>query len=179
MYKRIKSVFIFSVVLSLVAGCGYTTRGFIDPRYKTVYVRPAVNDIEITGETQENDKFRSIPPLLENYLTSSLLDRFNLDGILKVVEESKADLLVETTLKDYYRESIRYNDDDDIEEQRIKLIYEFSLFGSDGALIKTKRIVANEKFATTGANARTEESALDDLMDDAARRLVEDIVEAW
>lgn len=179
MYKKIKFTFVFGLIVSLLAGCGYTTRGFLDSRYKTVYVRPAVNDIEITGETQENDKFRSVPPLLENYLTSSLLDRFNLDGILKVVVEDEADLVVETVLKDYYRESIRYDEDDDIEEQRIKLVYEFSLFEANGSLVKTKKIVASEKYATTGANARTEEAALDDLMDDAARRLVENIVEAW
>lgn len=170
---------VMSVLLLSFLGCGYTTRGFIDPRFKTVYVRPVVNDIKITGETQENDKFRSVPPLLENNLTSALLDRFNLDGSLKVVDESSADLIVEAALIDYYRESVRYDDDEEIEEQRIKLIFTFESFDSEGELIKSKKLVAHEDYATSGSNARTEEVAIDELMDDAARRLVEEIIEAW
>lgn len=165
--------------MSCVVGCGYSTRGFINPNYKTVYVRPVENDIKITGETQENDKFRSVPPLLENNLTSALLDRFSLDGSLKTVNESAADLVVEATLNDYFRESIRFDEDDEIEEQRIKLIFTFDMYDAEGALVRSKKLIAHEDYATTGSNARSEEAALDDLMEDAARRLVEDIIEAW
>lgn len=178
MLANVKKILLLLVLVS-VSACGYTTRGFVDPRFKSVYVRPVVNDIKMTGETQENDKFRSVPPLLENEFTTALLDRFNLDGSLKVVDESRADLIVEASLLDYYRESIRFDDDEDIEEQRLKLIFTFDTYDSSGELIKSKKISANEDYATSGSNARTEEAAINDLMEDAARRLVEDIIEAW
>lgn len=177
--KRIKKSILLLVALVLFAGCGYTTRGFLNPNYKTVYVKPVVNNVKFTGETQENNTFRSVPPLIENKLTNALFDRFNLDGNLKTVDELGADLVLDCVITDYLREAVRFDDDENVEEHRIKIWYNFTLTDSQGAVIDEKSLIADEEYALTGSNARSEDSALVDLLDDAARRVVEEIIESW
>lgn len=167
------------LLLLLFAGCGYTTRGFLDASYKTIFVKPVVNEVSITDEMQEDTEYRSVPPLIENRFTNALLDRFNLDGNLKASDEYSADLILSCRIIDYSRDAIRFDDSEDVEEQRLRIDYAFTLADRSGNAVKEKTLVAYEEYAQSGSSASTEEAALSVLLDDAARRLVEDIIESW
>ena len=173
------TLIVFSLVVSSFSGCGYTTRGFIDPQYQTIYIRPVVNKIKVTGETQEFGDFRSVPPFLDQAFTRALISRFNLDGHLRVTNEENADLTVECTMTDYKQGTLRYDNDDRVEEYRLKLYYTYRLLDSVGEVVKKGNLVANSEYALVGAAARSEDQAIAELLNDASRRLVDDIIEAW
>ncbi len=177
---KIKSVLFLSAAVSLFcSGCGYTTRGFLGS-YKSIYIKPVVNKIRVTGETQEYGKYRSIPPLTENKFTRALRDRFNLDGSLQMRNQQKADLVLECSMNDYIREVLRYNDNEGVDEYRIKLQFSYKLYrGNNEELLRTRNLVADTEYTLSGSRAETEDSALDDLLDDAARRVVGDVIEWW
>lgn len=175
-FRKAKLFFIIGLVFTFISGCGYTTRGSLDPAYKTIYVKPVVDKIEVTGETQEYSQFRSVPPLLDNSFTSALISRFNMDGNLKPIDKKTSDLVLETSITDYVRGGLRYDEDDDVEEYRLKLYFEYKLFDSEGELIRNGDLVADTEY---NFNTESESSAISELLDDAARRLVEHIIEAW
>lgn len=173
---KILSSFLFILFFT---GCGYTTQSLLNPAYKTIYISPAVSKIQFTGESQEYSKFRSVPPLLADRLTKSLISRFNLDGHLKTVKEGLSDLILTCEINDYVRDTLRYDDNNDVEEYRLKLYLTYSLIDKQGRVESKKRIVADTEYSLTGSAAKSEASALNDLVDDASRRVVEDIIEAW
>ncbi len=163
--------------LVIISGCGYTTRGSLNPAYKTVYIEPVTENIEFTGETQSYSDFRSVPPLLDNSFTSALISRFNLTGGLKVVNKNNADLFLETEITDYIRGGLRYDEQDDIEEYRLKMSFKYKLFNAKNELVKENSLSASTEYNISGGE--TQSQAISDLLDDAARRLTEDIIESW
>lgn len=174
-----KKVLIF-VVLGVFAGGCYSTRGFVNPKYRTIYVAPVKNKIKFTQETQEYSNYRSFPALFENDFTNALIDRFNLDGALKTDNRYFSQLRLETEITDYVRDVLRYNDNDSVEEYRLKLFFKYRLYDNrTNTLVKENSLIADTNYSLTGSGATTEEEALKDLFSDAARRLVEDITEAW
>jgi len=151
----------------------------LDPAYKTVYVKPVVNKVKFTEETQLGAGVRTLPPQIENRFTAALRDRMLRDGNLKSVDMASADLLLEVEITDYVREGMRYDDNQKINEQRLKLVYNYVLKNQEGTEVNKGSLIADELYANSGTHMRSEEVALRDLLDDAGRRVVQDIVEAW
>lgn len=178
-FKSIIITSLYTLVFVLFFGCGYTTRGFLNPEYKTIYVKPVVNTLRVTGETQEYSSFRSVPPFLEDSFTSALISRFNIDGNLRVVQKENADLILECEITDFLRSPLRYDDDDEIEEYRIKIFFRYDLYDSNNDLVEKRNLVANQEYALTGSAAISENQALSELLNDAARRVTESIIEIW
>ena len=178
MRKRLLLSIYFLLVVSIL-GCGYTTRGFLNPDYKSIFVKPVLNKLTFTKETQEYRDFRSIPPLLEDSFTKALISRFNLDGNLRVDREETADLILETEITDFLRETLRYTDQDRVQEYRLKIYFTYKLYDKNNNLIRKKSLVSDTTYTLEGKFAESEDSAISDLLDDAARRIVEDIVEEW
>ena len=174
-----KRLFSLMIGMSLFAGCGYTTQGMLDPSYKTVYVKPVVNKVNTTEETKIGEGVRTLPPQLENRFSAALRDRMLRDGNLKSVDQASADLTLEVTITDYAREGMRYDDSKKINEQRLKINFEYVLKNAAGEDVNKGSLMADELYANTGTNARSEDAAMRDLLDDAGRRVVQDIVEAW
>jgi len=171
--------FFASLLIILMSGC-YSTRGFIDSKYKTIYVEPVKNKIKFTQETQEYSKYRSFPALFENDFTAALIDRFNLDGALKVDNRYFSQLRLETEINDFVRDVLRYTDSDSVEEYRLKLFFKYRLYDNEtNELIKENSLIADANYSLSGSTATSEEGALKELFVDAARRLVEDVTEAW
>jgi len=178
------SLFITTIcyLLSVVcfSGCfGYTTQSFLNPEHKSIYIKPVINNMKFTGETQEYSKFRSMPPLLENSFTQALISRFNLDGSLKIVKEPDADLILECQINDFLRSTLRYDDQDRVEEYRLKIYFDYKLYDRGANLIRQGDMVADAEFAFVGSAARSEARAISELLDDASRRISEDITEVW
>jgi hypothetical protein len=174
-----KRLCVMMLGFSMLAGCGYTTQGMLDPSYKTVYVKPVINKINTTEETKVGAGVRTVPPQIENRFTAALRDRMLRDGNLKSVSQDTADLILEVTITDYAREGMRYDDNKKINEQRLKINYDYVLKNAAGEDVNKGSLIADELYANTGTNARSEDAAMRELLDDAGRRVVQDIVEAW
>jgi len=165
--------------LWFIEGCGYTTRSLITQSYKTIYVRPFVNKIDITSETSVARRYKTYYPLLENDITLKVIDQFILDGNLRIARGEDADLILEGELNDYRRDALRYTgvDDEEVEEYRISLVVNLKLYDTRGKtqLWEVGSFVGD----TTYFTQESESSAISRAIEDLARRVVDRVVDVW
>jgi len=170
-------IFLFLCFIFLY-GCGYTTRAFIYKEDK-IFIEPIVNKIDITSEGRRYSDYRTYPILLEKRLTNALINKFNVYGNLKVSNKKENSLLLDCSITNYDKEALRYSDQDNITEQKLRLTVHIKLFDSSGKILKEKDIVGETSFFLEGTNSKSETLAWEDLIDDTARRIFETIVEEW
>lgn len=166
-----------------LVGCGYTTRSMISDKFKTVYVAPFLNKIDITKETDVASKYKIYRPFLETDITKAVIAKFLSDGNLKLLKQESADLVLKGELVEFRKDPLRYTDSDEVEEYRINLIVNLNLWDN-----KENRLAWEEKrftgdttyFAlTTNSQYKSEATAINDAITDLARRIVERTVEQW
>jgi len=173
-------------LLFLVSGCGYTTSGGMYAGEKIV-IKPVVNSINITSENRKYSTYESYPILIENRLTNQLVRKFNIDGSLKVVNYSPQALELSCNITDYKKEALRYSDDDDIREQRLRLYVQMKLINPAGEILEERSVVGEVTYFLTGitlndgtsVQPKSETAAQADLVDDTARRISEAVLEKW
>jgi outer membrane lipopolysaccharide assembly protein LptE/RlpB len=170
--------FFILISIFLVAGCGYTTRGFVHDS-NTIIIEPVTNDMDITSEQRRYSDYATFPILIENSFTSLLVQKFNIDGGFKVVSEGPDALCLKCAIKNYTKGTLRYSDNDDVREQRLRLHTVITLSQPDGEVLKTQKVVGQTTYFLTGPNQKSEEAAQQDLIDDTARRIMEAVVEDW
>jgi outer membrane lipopolysaccharide assembly protein LptE/RlpB len=168
------------LVLSLIllCACGYTTRGFVYSSDK-IFIAPSVNKINITSENRRYSNFTVYPILLEQRLTNKIINRFNVDGHLKVVSKAENALKLTSEITAYTKEAMRYDASEDVKEQRLRLHVKIKVFNPEGGIIKEKDVVGETSFFLTGPNSVSETTAQGDLVDDTSRRILEAVVEEW
>ncbi|MCF7871105.1 MAG: hypothetical protein K9L95_03860 [Candidatus Omnitrophica bacterium] len=173
--KPAKNWKLLLVFLLMIGGCGYSTRGF---KYKegSIRIKPVVNKINITSENRKYSGYTAYPRLIEDRLTNRLVSEFNIQSNLDVVSESRNALELECQVTGYRRQTLRYTDSDDPEEQRLRLEVKMTLISSAGEILKEKNIVGQASFFL---NSKSEVAAQNDLIDDTARRITEAVVEEW
>ncbi len=171
----------FTSVLLFLSGCGYTTKSLLPPDIKTIYVDNFKNTINITAEQSNIRMYAGYRPGMERDLTKAVIDRFLLDGNLRIETESNADLILESELTDFRREALRYDTNNNVEEYRIKLIVNMELKNrkTGRALWAEKGFTGETTYRTSGPLAKSEAAAVNDAIIDLARRIVERTVEAW
>jgi len=179
-----KTIFLVSgfwLLVTLIAGCGYTTRSFIHSQYKKIYIQPFTNKIDITTEASEHRRLITYYPLLETNITSKVIEQFILDGNLRVVREEGADCVLESELIDFRRDTLRYTETDEPKEYRLTLAVNLSLWTKNKEKIiwQEKNFLGDTTYFVTGSLAKSEISAIDDAIKDLARRIVERTVEEW
>jgi len=122
--------------------------------------------------------------MLESDVTKKVTNKFLFDGNLKPVKEENADLILKGELVGFRRDPLRYTDSDEVEEYRINIQVNLSLWDT-----KENQLVWQENnftgdftyftsFSTAGT-PRSEDAAVNDALDDLARRIVERTVEQW
>jgi uncharacterized protein YcfL len=173
-----KKIFLLTIFLYLFYGCGYTTRGFQYQEDK-IFIAPIINKIDITSEERRYSGYKVFPILLEKKLTNELINKFNIDGHLKVVSETEESLVLSCFIKDYQKEALKYTSDEEVKEQRLRLYVHIKLQDSEGSILKEKDIVGEASYFLSGPNKKSEESAQSDLIDDTARRILEAVIEEW
>ena len=168
-----------NIVLLLIfvcAGCGYTTRGFI---YKTskILIEPIKNQIDITSENRNYAGYTTYPILIENGLTNAIVNKFNVDGNFKVVNNDNEALKLICEIADYQKGALSYSKEnrDEVSEQRLRLYVKIKLIDVSGKILKDKTIIGETTYFLTGS----ETAAQVDLIEDTARRVLELIVEEW
>ncbi len=172
-------IFYFVFFLLLYGyGCGYTTRA-VNYKEQRIYISPVVNKINITYESRAYSSYNSYPVLLEKRLTNALVEKFNVDGHLSVSPDKEGALRLVCEIKDYRKEALRYTDNDEVTEQRLRLYVHIVLYGSEGNKLKEKDIIGETTYVLSGARRKTESSAQVDLVNDTARRIVDSVVEEW
>lgn len=165
------------VLLLFLLGCGYTTRVFVTD--EKIYVKPVVNNISITAETRAYAQYKSYPILIEKTLTNDIISEFNIRGAFKVANEAEASYKLECIVYDYKKEALRYSDADDVSEQRLRLYVKLKLYDAGDKIVKEKTVVGETTYFLTGTLAKSESAAMEEVIDDTARRIVEAISEEW
>lgn len=173
----------FYFSLFTLIGCGYTTRSFVAPSIKTIYIEPFANKIDITSELSEHRKYKTYFPLLEAKITRAVVDRFVFDGNLRIGKPETADIVLKGELLDYAKDALRYatSDNSTVEEYRLSLAVNISLVDrkENKILWEQNNFVGDTTYFTSGSSAKSEETALSDAVKDLARRIVALTIEEW
>jgi len=170
---------IYYLLSTIFMGCGYTTRSLISSKYKNIYVEHFENKIDIAKETESIRRYKLYYPLLEQNIWKAVIDRFNLDGNLRVSPKESADLILKCSLLDFRRDALRYEDNDEVEEYRISITVELELKDKNDKVLKKTNIVGDATYFLTGPHAKAEPLAIEDAIQDVSRRIVEQVVEIW
>ena len=170
-----------SFSLMFLSGCGYTTRSLISQEYKTIYVTPFVNKVDITQEFYAANKYRIYRPKLETDITTYVTNRFLFDGNLKPSKEESADMILKGELVDFRRDALRYDDDDNVTEYRLNIVVNLTMIDKEEGKIlwQENNFTGDSTYFTTGSLAKSEDAAIKDALTDLARRIVERTVEQW
>lgn len=178
--KTMAGIALLAGSVLVMTGCGYTSRAFISNSYKTIYVSPFANKIDITQESDASSRYRLYRPLLETDITGATIERFVLDGNLRISRQEDADLILRGALMEYRRDALRYISDDVVEEYRISLKMDLGLNDKEGKLIwEEKGLIGDYTYFVSGPNAKSESTAIDEAVKDISRRIVDRVVEEW
>lgn len=182
MKTKLLSLAILFMACSLqLAACGYTSRSMISNEYKTIYVPPFANKINITQEENVANKYRIYRPQLETDITRAVVNKYLFDGNLKPVKEEAADLILKGEVLEFRNDPLRYDDNNEALEYRISLLVNLSLWNrKENRLIwQENNFTGESTYFTSGSQAKSEASAINDAVSDLARRVVERTVEQW
>jgi len=163
------------------AGCGYTSRSIIADKYSTIYVVPFANKIDITKESDAARKFKTYRPFLETDITKAVIDKFLFDGTLRPLQQEFADVVLKGELVEFRRDALRYDRNDEVLEYRINLVVNIGLWDNrENKLIwQENNFTGDTTYFTSGSQAESEDSAINEAISDLARRVVERTVEQW
>ncbi|MHB8154519.1 MAG: LPS assembly lipoprotein LptE [Candidatus Omnitrophota bacterium] len=179
---------IFYLLTTVLTGCGYTTRSMLYGKYKTIYIAPFLNKVDITQESHSANKYRIYRPMLETDITKRTINRYLFDGNLKPIKEGLADLVLKGELIEYRKDPLSYTEDtENITEYRINIYVNLSLWDQkeNKLLWEEKNFNGNFSFFTTYAPTNisqgntSEDNAVTKAVEDLARRIVERTVEQW
>lgn len=182
--KKKLGLFLIAVVFLLttgLAGCGYTTRSMIADKFKTIYVKPFVNTVDISNEVDSANKYKIYRPMIESDITRYVNDRYLFDGNLRPGKVELADLILKGGVVEFRKDPLRYMDNDDVSEYRINLVVNISLWDrkENTLLWEEKNFTGDATYFTSGPKAKSEDEAVADALNDLARRIVERTVEQW
>lgn len=159
---------------------GYTTGNLLPDSINTIYIDNFVNKIDVTQEITNVDQYRIYRSGLESDITNAVLDGFRRDGSLLIVPKGQGDLRLYGDLIKLGREPLRYDSNDNITEYRIYIIANLVMKNSkDEELWKESNFTGEATYTTTGPLARSEDSAIDDAIQDFQQRVIERTIEDW
>lgn len=169
------------IAILLLTGCGYTTGSLLPDHLKTIYVDNFKNSIDVSAEPSAEHGYRISRPGVENEVTQALTNQFLFDGNLRIVNKDDADLVITGEVIDYYKQPLRYDKFDNIEEYRVIITVNMKLEDTvrGDTMWKKDGFIGYDTYFLTGAHATDEAEARQGAVDDLAERIVEKVVEAW
>ena len=178
--KRYHFLIIVFLVLS-ISGCGYTTGSLLPDYLKTIYVEDFKNKIDVSTEPSGDKAFRIYRPGAENDITSAIIDQFIFDGNLRIVDREDADLVLSGELIDYYKQPLRYDRFDNVEEYRVIITVNMKLEDrvKNNMMWVQDGFIGYDTYRLSGAFVSSEEEAREGAIKDLAARVVEKVIEAW
>ena len=180
MVKDLRVALFFLTVLAL-SGCGYTQKSLLSESIKNIYISPIKNAIDLSGEVTDKKPFRVYRPGVEVDLTNAIINRFIFDGNLKVSSPEKADATAEAKLVDYRRDALRYSSGDDIQEFRLSVALDITVYETrtHKVLWHDTHLTGDTSFFLSGPRAVSEDQAAQKALEDVARRVVDKTIEVW
>ena len=160
--------------LSFLSGCGYTQEARLPSGIKTIAVPTFKNEIP----PKEQFAYRQG---LEIELTNAIVDRFIFDGNLKVVDESKADAVLEGAIISYEQEGLRFDRLENVEEYRLFLVVRFKLIDrrTNKVIFEDPNFSGRTEFFVSRSPTNVRRSAANSATFDLATSIVNRIVEEW
>lgn len=185
MVKTVKKHFLFLIlVLGIIfqsSGCGYTTKSLLPSSIQSIYVAPVKNAIDVSSEISDKSRFRAYRPGVEVDITNAIINRFIFDGNLKVQSAERANAVLEAKLIDYRRDALRYSEGNDVQEYRLSIVLDATVYQSDNRKIlwHDTSLTGDTTFFLSGSRATSEDLAVGKAIEDLARRVVEKTIELW
>ena len=167
----------FTFLLTILSGCGYTTGSLLPSNYRTLHVEPFKNKIEFVSEN-----VRALyVPLMETKVRTAMIDRFQLDGHLRLSDSDKSDLVLKGELLSFERDDLRTDVNQNVQEYRLRITVALTMMdNTTGQVFWSESSFSGEStYFTSGSQAKSETAALEDTMKDLARRVVERTIENW
>lgn len=180
--KERRRIFLLAVFLILcLPGCGYTTGSLLPSNLKTIHVEDFANKIDISAEPSDKDGYKIYRVGIETDVTKAIIDQFIFDGHLRIVERKDADLVLSGELVDYYKQPLRYDKFDNIEEYRIIITVNMELkdMADEKVMWKESGFIGYETYTLTGDFATSEDAAREKAVKDLAGKIVEKVIEGW
>jgi len=182
---KIKLFFYFTVINLVLAlglsGCGYTTHSLIASKYKTIYITPFVNKVDVASEANIANQYRIYKPMIESGITQYVTNQYLSDGNIRPVKYGQADLILKGEVVEFRKDPLRYDSANEVSEYRINLVVNISLWDSDeNKLIwQENNFTGDTTYFALGPESKTEDAAVVDALKDLSRRIVERTVEQW
>lgn len=173
MNKKLIPLYVLSVFLLSVLGCGYHIGSSImNPQIKTIAIAPVKNE--------------TVVPLVSAYLRSSLSEQFMVDNSLKVKQINEADCILyaqvlevenTSTSEDSSDGALRYRP----AEWQIKVTIEYNVIipGAKEPLIQTREVSGSALYQVTADQNISRRYGLEQACYQASKEIVEYIVEGW
>jgi outer membrane lipopolysaccharide assembly protein LptE/RlpB len=151
------------VAVAALAGCGYSLRGNLPDRIKTVAVPVFVN--------------RTPEPAVENFLTQAVVQAFSTNGRLRVVKPEEADAVLEGEVVGYQIQALALDPRANIQQYRLLVTMNLKMrdVRHNTLLFEQARFQEKSDFRVFGAVSQTisrEETALQAAAVDIARSIV-------
>jgi len=163
-----------------LSGCGYTTKSLLPPEFKTIYVENFTNKIKVTAESSDERMYRGYKPGMEVDVSRAIRDKYLFDGNLRVADSRNADLILSGDLVDFRNEALRYDNNNNVLEYRVRMVVSLVLQTRDGQVRwKEDNFAGESLYTTTGSLAKSETVAIREAEEDLARRVVERTIEEW
>ena len=162
--------------IGIIAGCGYSTGSLLPSKFRTIYIQPFKNKVSFAQSHSS-----SYIPLLEVKVKDAIANRFLFDGHLRIGDEHTADLILKGELVGLERQELRVTENQDVQEFRLNIIVDLILWDP----VEQKEVWHEPSFAgeatyfVSGPLAKSESSAVDEALNDLARRAVERTLEDW
>jgi len=165
------------ILCSLSLSCGYTTGSSLSGNLRTVHVETFKNKIDYAAGSRRNIYL----PLLEINLRNKIIERFQFDGNLTIQDADFADLLLKGELISYERGGLRFSRADDVEEYRVHVIVSMQLWDTKAheLMWEEPSFAGEATYFVSGVHAKSEEVAVEEAVEDLARRIVERTIENW
>ena len=165
------------VIAFAVAGCGYSATSALPSGLRTVYVEDFKNSIAFTLEGERNLYL----PLLEVKARNAIIQRFQFDGHLRIAQPETADLILKGELIGYERAALRYTDNDDVQEYRVRVVVKLTMWDTklNQPFWVESGFAGEGDYFVRGPVIGTESAALEEAIVDLARRVVERTIENW
>ncbi|MCX5681930.1 MAG: LPS assembly lipoprotein LptE [Candidatus Omnitrophica bacterium] len=130
--------------------------------------------------TERGDKNLYIP-MMEVKITMETINRFMRDGVFKIAKQENADVILNGELLNYQRDPLRYDDNQNVQEYRIRIIVSLTLTkpAANETMWSEGSFVGDTTYFVTGPNSKSESTAIDDAIKDIAQRILERTVEDW
>lgn len=166
------SLFLFFGFLAgiLLSGCGHYQLGRdAKPPFRSIYIKPAVNE--------------SFAPQAQALLTMQIREALIRDGLLEVLDEGKADAVLEVTLKNFDRHvaATRTTDTGLAEKLRLELTAHCTLSDNRSSKIyfKNRSVNAASDAFPQENPAGAEFQSMSVLTDRLARRIAYEVLQVW